>query len=220
MMGRPPALSRADARFRGNQRKGKLVKRYPGVFCVYLRRVHWPGWFLLRLAQLRAAGPGGPSAGMVDSRAEAMVSRGAVWGARGPGLLALRGASGLGLPADAGRPAPTAFNRAGEKLRAAGGELPRVSGGVGWSPTSWRARSPPPAGGRSWAPVAGAGEMEALVRLPPPDGGGRAGRRRRRRSQRPSWCRGRPWSGSSAATRRRTRPGPWRGAPGLRPRPR
>jgi hypothetical protein len=31
----------------------------------------------------------------------------------------------------AGRPAPTAFNRAGEKLRATGGELPGVSGGVG-----------------------------------------------------------------------------------------
>ena len=31
----------------------------------------------------------------------------------------------------AGRPAPTAFNRAGEKLRATGGGLPRVSYGVG-----------------------------------------------------------------------------------------
>ena len=52
-------------------------------------------------------------------------------GARHLGLLALRSASGLGLPAArAGRPAPTAFNRAGEKLQATGGELPRVSHGV------------------------------------------------------------------------------------------
>ena len=35
--------------------------------------------------------------------------------------------AGSALPAGAGRPAPTAFNRAGEKLRAARGELPRVS---------------------------------------------------------------------------------------------
>ncbi|HEX3310037.1 MAG TPA: hypothetical protein VHS32_27610, partial [Streptosporangiaceae bacterium] len=33
-------------------------------------------------------------------------------------------------PPDAAGPAPTAFNRAGEKLRATGGELPRVSYGV------------------------------------------------------------------------------------------
>jgi hypothetical protein len=38
-------------------------------------------------------------------------------------LLALRSTSGLG-PC---RPAPTAFNRTGEKLRATRGELPRVS---------------------------------------------------------------------------------------------
>jgi len=44
-------------------------------------------------------------------------------GARHPGLLALRSSSGLG-PCG---PAPTAFNRAGEKLRATRGELPRVS---------------------------------------------------------------------------------------------
>src|SRR5579859_2479036 len=50
---------------------------------------------------------------------------GAVRGGGLPGLLALRSASGLGLPAGAGGPAPTAFNRAGEK---AGwpGQLPRV----------------------------------------------------------------------------------------------
>lgn len=53
-------------------------------------------------------------------------------GACCPGLLALRSSSGLG-PARVVRPgpAPTAFNRAGEKLRATGGELPRVSDGVG-----------------------------------------------------------------------------------------
>src|SRR5580704_13775896 len=39
--------------------------------------------------------------------------------------------AGSACPRDAGRPAPTAFNRAGEKLRATGGELPRVSGGAG-----------------------------------------------------------------------------------------
>jgi hypothetical protein len=38
--------------------------------------------------------------------------------------------AGLACPRGAGRPAPTAFNRAGEKLRAAGGELPRVVSGV------------------------------------------------------------------------------------------
>ena len=38
---------------------------------------------------------------------------------------------GSACPRGAGRPAPTAFNRAGEKLRATGGELPRVTGGVG-----------------------------------------------------------------------------------------
>ena len=47
-------------------------------------------------------------------------------GARHPGLLALRSASGLGPAAGAGGPAPTAFNRAGEKVRATRGELPRV----------------------------------------------------------------------------------------------
>lgn len=52
--------------------------------------------------------------------------------ARHLGLLALRSASGLGPPAvRAGRPAPTAFNRAGEKLQAAGGELPWVKDEVG-----------------------------------------------------------------------------------------
>jgi len=51
--------------------------------------------------------------------------------ARHLGLLALRSTSGLGPPAvRAGRPAPAAFNRVGEKLQAAGGELPRVSHGV------------------------------------------------------------------------------------------
>ena len=189
----------------------------------YLRRGPWPGWSLLRLAPVRVAGRvvrgWGLAAGMVNFRAEAMVSRGAGSGARHPGLLALRSASGLGMPADAGRPAPTAFNRAGEKLRAAGEELPRVSGGVG----------PRRLGGLAlpllreeghWAPVAGAGGMEALVRPPALGGGGCAGRRRRRRSQRPSWCRGRSWSRSSAARRQHTPPGPWRGAHGPRPRSR
>ena len=39
--------------------------------------------------------------------------------------------AGSARPRGAGRPAPTAFNRAGEKVRATGGELLRVSDGVG-----------------------------------------------------------------------------------------
>ena len=50
--------------------------------------------------------------------------------------------------------------------------------------------------------------MEGLVRLPPAGGAGCAGPRRRRpRPRRPSWCRGRSWSRSSAARMRRTRRG-------------
>ncbi len=64
--------------------------------------------------------------GMLRSRAGRGVVSGAVAGPRHPGLLALGSASGLGLPHGCGRPAPTAFNRAGEKLRTAGGQLPRV----------------------------------------------------------------------------------------------
>jgi len=75
--------------------------------------------------------------------AMAVVLRGP--GARHLGLLALRSASGLGLPVlRPGRPAPTAFNRAGEKLQATGGELPRVSHGV--------------------VPDAGTGSLSPLVR--------------------------------------------------------
>ena len=58
--------------------------------------------------------------------------------------------AGLACPLT-GRPAPTAFNRAGEKLRAAGGQLPRVCREV-CSSTLRRARCPPPRGGRSGAP--------------------------------------------------------------------
>ena len=67
-----------------------------------------------------------PGVGMGEFRAgpAAVVRRGC--GARHPGLLALRSASGLGPAAGAGGPAPTAFNRAGEKVRATRGELPRV----------------------------------------------------------------------------------------------
>ena len=80
----------------------------------------------------RVPGSRGVSEAMLEFRGGVMVvPRGGAEGARHPGLLALRSASGLGLPAaGAGRPAPTAFNRAGEKLRATGGELPRVSYGV------------------------------------------------------------------------------------------
>jgi len=74
------------------------------------------------------------TAGMLRSRA-GMTDDGlpsAVPGARHLGLLAPRSASGLGPgPWEAAGPAPTAFNRAGEKLQATGGELPRVSCGAG-----------------------------------------------------------------------------------------
>src|ERR1700730_7152433 len=76
------------------------------------------GWRLLGRAFARC-GHGEFRAGRV-----AVLRRGC--GARHPGLLALRSASGLGPPAGAGGPAPTAFNRAGEKVRATRGELPRV----------------------------------------------------------------------------------------------
>ena len=69
--------------------------------------------------------------GMQKFRSGMMGSCRAVGGTRHLGLLALRSATGLGLPAAwRGRLAPTAFNRAGEKLQATGGELPRVSYGV------------------------------------------------------------------------------------------
>src|ERR1700751_999101 len=80
--------------------------------------------------------------GMPEFRAAAGSSRcSAVGGACHPGLLALRSASGLGAPRDdAGTPAPTAFNRAGEK---APGDRGRAAQGYlrGWSPTAVRARS-------------------------------------------------------------------------------
>ena len=64
--------------------------------------------------------------------------------------------AGSACPHDAGRPAPTAFNRAGEKLRAAGGELPRVSSGV-VPDGQTGSLSPLIGGGRSRAPVQGGG---------------------------------------------------------------
>jgi hypothetical protein len=210
------------SRFRRNQRKRKLVKRYRRALAFICGAGTGLDGSCYGLAPLRGR-PGGPWAGlavgMVNSRAEAMVSRDAVRGARDPGLLALRSASGLGLSADAGRHAPTAFNRAGEKLRAGRG---RAAQGFrrGWSPTSWRARSPPSAGERSWAPMAGAAGWRywsgCLRRAAGGVPAGAAGGR----SQRPSWWRERPWSRSSAARRQRTPPGPWRVAYGLRPRPR
>jgi len=58
----------------------------------------------------------GPARGMRACRSSAAAwwsSCRAVTGARHLGLLALRSASGLGLAPGEGRPAPTAFNRAG-----------------------------------------------------------------------------------------------------------
>ena len=118
----------------GNQRKRVCVKRLAEIFVLIAVRALT--WVILAtrgagvrcrptvrraVAWLRAWGRSAPG--------EGLMRRGP--GARYPGLLALRSASGLGLAAwCTGRPAPTAFNRAGEKLRATGGELPRVSGGV------------------------------------------------------------------------------------------
>ena len=75
-----------------------------------------------------------------------------------PGVFSLHVVqAGSACPHDAGRPAPTAFNRAGEKLRAAGGELPRVSSGV--VPDGHAGSlSPLIGGGRSRAPVQGGGK--------------------------------------------------------------
>src|SRR6266436_9434004 len=90
------------------------------------------------------------TAGMLRSRA-GMTDDGlpsAVPGARHLGLLAPRSASGLGPgPREAAGPAPTAFNRAGEKLQATGGELPRVSYGAG--PDGLAGSLSPSSGGRS-----------------------------------------------------------------------
>jgi hypothetical protein len=65
----------------GNQRKRKLVKGCR-EFLRLLRRVHWPGWALLRRAPLRAAGPAvcrrAWLRAWVNSRAEAMAWHGAV----------------------------------------------------------------------------------------------------------------------------------------------
>jgi hypothetical protein len=73
-------------------------------------------------------------------------------GARHPGLLAPRSASGLGGPREAAGPAPTAFNRAGEKLRAAGESCPGSETGL--VPYGRAGSLSPHRGGRSRAPAA------------------------------------------------------------------
>ena len=89
------------------------------------------GWSSARRG-FGAGSPGVLAAGMPKSRAGMTAFPDAVPGARHLGLLAPRSASGLGPgPREAAGPAPTAFNRAGEKLQATGGELPRVSYGAG-----------------------------------------------------------------------------------------
>jgi hypothetical protein len=112
-----------------NQRKKQCVK-----WCRRFFRCSWWGGldlgFLLRLAASEAGAGQCGSAGGLDAgmRQSAPGSSGPrrVRGARHPGLLALRSASGLSPPAGAGGLAPTAFNRAGEKVRATRGQLPRV----------------------------------------------------------------------------------------------
>ena len=67
---------------------------------------------------------------MLRLRAGRVACCGAVWAGRWPQvLLALRSASGLGLPAACGQACPTAFNRAGEKA-GAGDSCPGLSAGL------------------------------------------------------------------------------------------
>ena len=83
--------------------------------------------FLLRLVPgVAGAGARDLAAGMPGFHAGPVVPRRGPGDPAGLGLLALRSASGLVPPAGAGRAAPAAFNRAGEKPRAARGELPVV----------------------------------------------------------------------------------------------
>ena len=125
--------------------------------------------FLLRLvpgtAGVGECVPQRPSCGhaAVPRRERAVPRRGC--GARHPGLLALRSANGLGPPAGTGGPAPTAFNRAGEKVRTTRGRLPRVICEAG--PRRVCGLAVPSSGRRSRAPVTGAGG-EVLVRRPLP----------------------------------------------------
>ena len=111
--------------------------------------------FLLRLVPGTAGAgecvPRRPSRGhaAVPRRERAVPRRGC--GARHPGLLALRSANGLGPPAGTGGPAPTAFNRAGEKVRATRGRLPRVICEAG--PRRVCGLAVPSSGRRSRAPV-------------------------------------------------------------------
>ena len=87
----------------------------------------------------------------------------------------------------AGRPAPTAFNRAGEKLQATGGELPRVSYGV-----------VPDAGTGSLSPSSG----RKVFRAPMLDRGGIAG-------QAASAGRGACWRAVSPAATAASQLVPW-----------
>jgi hypothetical protein len=169
---------------RRHQRKRDSVKRCREVFELICAAAlgwcscHCGCWPALAGVDARAPGL---AEGMPKFRAGNRIVATRV-GARHLGLLALRSASGLGLAGDgAGRPAPTAFNRAGEKLQATGG---RAAQGVGrgWSPTPGRARSPPHRGeglghlrrvrdgsagqaasagpqGRCWSPEATAGSQ-------------------------------------------------------------
>ena len=141
---------------RSDQRKKMFVKRcrrVPGAIANGL--VKWGscyGWSSARRG-FGAGRPRGPGCGHaeVPRRDDGLPS--AVPGARHLGLLAPRSASGLGPgPREAAGPAPTAFNRAGEKLRATGESCPGSDTGL--APTAMRARSPRPRGGRSRAPAA------------------------------------------------------------------
>ena len=83
-------------------------------------------------------------------------------------------ASGLGPAAGSGRACPTAFNRAGEKLQATGGELLRVSNGVDPRWPCGLALPPHHRGGRSRAPAAArangsAGQAASGWRLASPE---------------------------------------------------
>ena len=93
--------------------------------------------------------------------------------------------------ADNTGPAPTAFNRAGEKFRRPGRAAQGLTRG---RPLRQCGLALPVLGEEGQGHPQRCGRMDALVRPPPAGSGGRAGRRRRRRRPRhPSWCRGRRW---------------------------
>jgi hypothetical protein len=130
-MHRPSSGSEcASANGFANQRKKKSVKRRRGIGALIAAR--GPYWVFASAGAGTGRLPRGPRAwrpgwGHAEVPCRAMVVCGTAAGACHPGLLALRSASGLGRPAGCGQACPTAFNRAGEKLRATGESCPGLA---------------------------------------------------------------------------------------------